>query len=206
MCIYTSEQVQATRNPDWAALAWDASSRQQAALLQEVSTIRISVYTHTQQPSQKFRPAPGHVLFRHNRGVVPPPGQHDNSAQHLDGAAAYCLLAPSCSASQLSTSSAVIDRKHQHEPAFSAEVDLNDLIVIQGTLAALDVCLPPNTLVLDLKEGFCVFPSLELQSDSVQSAAESQPAMSAAPPTDRGPIPPEPGEVRQSPSHLLICT
>lgn len=48
----------------------------------------------------------------------------------------------------------------------TAEVNLDELNILQQDLVALDVCLPPNTLVLELTEGLCLFPSLDLASSS----------------------------------------
>ena len=48
----------------------------------------------------------------------------------------------------------------------TAEVNLDELNVFHQNLAALDVCLPPNTLVLELTEGLCLFPSLDLAGAS----------------------------------------
>jgi len=48
----------------------------------------------------------------------------------------------------------------------TAEVNLDELNVFHQDLAALDVCLPPNTLVLELTEGLCLFPSLDLAGAS----------------------------------------
>ena len=185
--IYTSEQVQATCNPDWASFAWDFSSVKEAALLQEVSNIQLCVYANTQQPSQSDRPTPGRVPFRHNRGVLPAPDGH--SAQRLH------VTTPATSKQSVQHQGSVgtdlhdSDKQQQQMLACTAEVNLNDLVAIQGTLAALDVCLPPNTLVLELKEGFCLFPSLQLQSDSLQLAADSQQATSVAPLADEPNLP-----------------
>jgi len=48
----------------------------------------------------------------------------------------------------------------------TAEVNLDELNVFHQDLASLDVCLPPNTLVLELTEGLCLFPSLDLAGTS----------------------------------------
>ena len=57
----------------------------------------------------------------------------------------------------------------------SAEVDLDKLHVFQDDLAALDVYLPPNTLILELADGLCLFPLLNLggESPDLASAADS---------------------------------
>lgn len=198
--IYTSEQVRATRNPDWASFIWEASSAKQAALLREVSTIQICVYANKQPPSHANRPTPGHVPYRHNKGIVPAPATAHalaSSSQQI------CTPTPGTVSQQLptehqkadGTDSDSPDTSHSQTRAFTAEVNLNDLVAVQGTLAALDVCLPQNTLVLELKEGFCLFPSLELQSDSLQLAADSQQATSTAPMADQGTPLAEPGQV-----------
>ena len=198
--IYTSEQVQATRNPDWASFIWEASSVKQAALLREVSTVQICVYASTQQPSHANRPTPGHVPYRHNKGIVPAPASLDAIAslsQQISRPAPGTVSqqVPAERQKAGSTDSDLPDALQPQIPAFTAEVNLNDLVAVQGTLAALDVCLPENTLVLELKEGVCLFPSLESQSDSLQTAADSQQATTPAPMSDQGTLLAEPGQV-----------
>lgn len=205
--VYTSEQVQATRNPDWAAFAWDTSSSKEAALLREVSSIQISVYAYAQQVSEAIRPTPGHVPFRHNKGVVPPPIVIDTSAQQSPAASATSASANSLSTINADSHSLHMPHQCERKATFTAEVNLDDLIAIQGTLAALDVCLPPNTLILDLKEGFCLFPSLELQLESLQVASDSQLGTAAAPQADQSLPAQEPGQVRDpSTSGKLACS
>lgn len=63
----------------------------------------------------------------------------------------------------------------------TAEVNLDELHVFHQDLAALDVCLPPNTLVLELAEGLCLFPSLDLGSASSDLAPLADTATASLP-------------------------
>ncbi|DBA86391.1 TPA: hypothetical protein ACH3X2_005616 [Trebouxia sp. C0005] len=72
---------------------------------------------------------------------------HDSSDSGQDGAEAN----PSLSSQSIPECSLIL----------TAEVNLDELNIFHQNLAALDVCLPPNTLVLELTEGLCLFPALD---------------------------------------------
>lgn len=63
----------------------------------------------------------------------------------------------------------------------TAEVNLDELHVFHQDLTALDVCLPPNTLVFELTEGLCLFPSLNLGSGASDLAPLADEATASVP-------------------------
>lgn len=63
----------------------------------------------------------------------------------------------------------------------SADINLDELDTFQEDLTALNVYLPPNTLVLELTDGLCLFPSLNLGSTSSDSAAVADRAAASLP-------------------------
>lgn len=83
------------------------------------------------------------------------------------------------SGSQVHTSEAISGRSL----VMTAEINLNELHVFHPDLAALNVCLPPNTLVLELTEGWCLFPSLDVASASGDQAQHANHATANAPDT-----------------------
>lgn len=114
----------------------------------------------TQQPAsdalnqepQMSQPSAGNTDHR----FVPATRQdsHDSSDSGQDGSTAEAN--PSLSSQSIPDCSLIL----------TAEVNLDELNVFHQDLAALDVCLPPNTLVLELTEGLCLFPSLDLAGES----------------------------------------
>lgn len=91
-----------------------------------------------------------------DHGFVPATRQdsHDSSESGQDGSAAEAN--PSLSSQPIPDRSLIL----------TAEVNLDELNVFHQDLTGLDVCLPPNTLVLELTEGLCLFPSLDLAGES----------------------------------------
>ena len=63
----------------------------------------------------------------------------------------------------------------------TAEINLNELHNFHQDLAALNVCLPPNTLVLELTEGLCLFPSLDVASAAGDQAQHANHATASMP-------------------------
>lgn len=104
-----------------------------------------------QQP-QLSQPSAGNTDHR----FVPATRQdsHDSSDSGQDGSTAEAD--PSLSSRPIPDRSLIL----------TAEVNLDELNIFHQDLAALDVCLPPNTLVLELTEGVCLFPSLDLAGAS----------------------------------------
>ena len=63
----------------------------------------------------------------------------------------------------------------------SADINLDELHAFQEDLTALDVYLPPNTLVLEFTDGLCLFPSLHHGSTSSDSSAIADRAAASLP-------------------------
>ena len=63
----------------------------------------------------------------------------------------------------------------------TAEFNLDELHVFHQELASLNVSLPPNTLIVELAEGLCLFPSLNLTSTSSDLAPPSDTATASTP-------------------------
>ncbi|KAL3144730.1 hypothetical protein ABBQ38_001851 [Trebouxia sp. C0009 RCD-2024] len=145
-------QVQGTCNPDWAPISWSDDASQH---LRTQCVISIHVYAYCLPGTAHERPAPGHILPRQ-------PADKQEAANHIavqqEPPRQPFSTDESAASSQVSTAvrTALI---------LSAEVNLDELHPFQDDLAALDVCLPPNTLVLELSDGLCLFPSLTASSD-----------------------------------------
>lgn len=217
--VYTSEQVEANCNPDWAPFVWDAASARDLELLRTTTKIHVQVYAHS--PALHCNPKrsiPGHVPYRHNQGMVSAPEAFNTSVvlnkarsanlvgsgqQHVTAAPAHQTAGDasetgSQDSSERDASGSSLQSDSHTTVTLTAQVSLNDLVAFQGSLATLDVCLPPNTLVLDLKEGFCLFPSLDIQADTLDQTVEASLPTSAAQQTYNS-IPAE------EPSQVKLC-
>lgn len=177
-------QVQGTCNPDWAPVTWSDDASQH---LRTPCLIIIHVYAYCIPDTADERPAPGHILPRQ-------PADKQKAANHMavqqevprqplptaDPAASSRVSTGDETAGDDDSCDSAHQPWHQHTgptetlppPAarqaliLSAEVILDELHLFQDDLAAVDVCLPPNTLVLELTDGLCLFPSLTLSHAS----------------------------------------
>ena len=102
---------------------------------------------------------------------------HDSSDSGQDGSTAEAN--PSLSSQPIPDRSLIL----------TAEVNLDELNVFHQNLAALDICLPPNTLVLELTEGLCLFPSLDLAGASSDLAPLADTATANTPSLPGGSLP-----------------
>lgn len=172
--------MQGTCNPDWGPITWpdDVIQRLRSP---GVLTIQVYVYNHDHDPAT--RPTPGHI-------VPQQPAVAQRTAGHFADAATQCPSHVSSAGQSSSGGEGSSDgAEHYHQaselpkadvqatsdlpPAaakkaliLSAEVNLDELQVFQDDLPALDVCLPSNTIVLELTDGLCLFPSLALHDAS----------------------------------------
>lgn len=172
--------MQGTCNPDWGPVSWPDDVIQ---CLRSPGLLTIQVYVYNYNHAPARRPTPGHIV----------PQQFANAQRTASHFADIAIQSPSkiSSADQSSSggksSSDGTEHHHQaselhntdvqatsdHPPLaasrtliLSAEVNLDELHVFQDDLPALDVCLPPNTLVLELTDGMCLFPALDVHNAS----------------------------------------
>ena len=157
-------------------------------------TVQVYVYNLHSAPAR--RPTPGHIVPRQSALA-------QTSANHLTQTQ---FPGPALSANQsVHGGDSSSDEAEQHQQALelheapvhaasghpplvagralilSAEVNLDELHIFQNDLPALDVCLPPNTLVLELTDGLCLFPSLALHNASSDVAPLADKAAASVP-------------------------
>lgn len=198
-------QVQGTRNPDWGPISWPDDAIQH---LRTPGLLTVCVYACEVHSAAHKRPTPGHILPRQ-------PADQQKSVSHStvqqQPSGRPCPTdAPSATTQASSVNEAGSNRYssdsadqqwHQQDtpteslppPAagkaliLSAEVNLDELHPFQYDLAALDVCLPPNTLVLELADGPCLIPALTLPNASsdlpplAEKASASIPVLPGSP-------------------------
>ncbi|DBA75736.1 TPA: hypothetical protein ACH3X1_010151 [Trebouxia sp. C0004] len=185
--LYASEQVQGTCNPDWGPIDWPDKARGQLCTL---STVTLQVYASHKTHAK--RAVPGHVLSYHSSidGARSLAGvdHTQNHASQLEGnleQAVSISTQPENQQQSANLSQPIPDRSL----ILTAEVNLDELNVFHQDLAALDVCLPPNTLVLELTEGLCLFPSLDLAGASSDLAPLADTATAKTPLLPGGSLP-----------------
>lgn len=168
--------MQGTCNPDWGPISWPDDVIQ-CLRSPGLLTIQVYVYNHDHAPAK--RPTPGHIVSRQSAiashfadSVIQFPSQILSADQSLsDGEGSSDGAEQHHQASELLKPDVQAASDDPPLPAtrtliLSAEVNLDELHVSQDDLSALDVCPPHNTLVLELTDGLCLFPSLALHNAS----------------------------------------
>ena len=169
--------MRGTCNPDWGPISWPEDVVQR---LRSPGLLIVQVYVYNLHSAPARRPTPGNIVPRQSALA-------QTSANHLTQTHPSQLPSASQSVNDDDSSN---DEAGQHQQSvqlleaymhaaaghpplvarraliLSAEVNLDELRVFQNDLPALDVCLPPNTLVLGLTDGLCIFPALALHNAS----------------------------------------
>ena len=170
--------MQGTCNPDWGPINWPDDVIQ---CLRSPGLLTIHVYVYNRDRAPARRPAPGHIV-PHQSAIaqrtashladpaMPSPSQMSSADQSFIGGESSSD-GTEHQASELHNTDMQATSDHPPLAAsrtliLSAEVNLDELHVFQDDLPALDVCLPPNTLVLELTDGMCLFPSLDVHNAS----------------------------------------
>ena len=186
-------QVQGTCNPDWGPVNWPENVAQR---LRTPGLLTVQVYMYNLDNAPARRPAPGHIVPRQSASA-------QTTARHFSQT--QIPTQASIANQSVSDGDSSSDAAEQHQQALelleadahapsglpplpakralvlSAEVNLDELHVFQNDLPALDVCLPPNTLVLELTDGLCLFPSLALHNQSLDLAPLADKAAASVP-------------------------
>ena len=191
-------QVQGTCNPDWGPINWPDSIAQR---LRTPGLLTVQVYVYNLAKAPARRPAPGYIVPRQSATARTTASQFTQTQIPSQASIANQSVSDGDSSSDgaeqhqqaLELLEADAHAASGHPPllarralVLSAEVDLDELHVFQNDLPALVVCLPPNTLVLELTDGLCLFPSLALHNPSsdlaplADKAAASVPTMPGA--------------------------
>ena len=176
-------QVQGTCNPDWGPISWPDDVVQR---LRSPGLLTVQVYVYN-APAR--RPTPGHIIPRQS-AIAQTTANHFNQTQlpcqanqsGSDGAEQH-QQASEPQKAYVQVASGDPPLLARRALVLSAEVNLDELHVFQNDLPGLDVCLPPNTLVLDLTDGLSMFPSLALHSASSDTAPLADKAAASVPTT-----------------------
>lgn len=170
--------------------------------LRSPGLLTVHVYAYSLHKAPSERPTPGHIVSQQ-------PVHEQKTASHITETASQFSGQVSSADQSLgdgdNSSDEAEQHRHQQEASelsaapvdaateglslldarrvlvLSAEVNLDELHAIQDDLPALDVCLPPNTLILELTDGLCLFPSLSLCNASSDSAALADKAAASVP-------------------------
>ena len=186
-------QVQGTCNPDWGPITWPDDIVQH---LRSPGLLTVQVYVYNLENAPAMRPAPGHIVPRQSASTktnashftqTQLPNQSSLTHQSVsaedsssDGAEPHQQASEPLQA-YVHTVSEHLPLHTKSTLILSAEVNLDELHVFHHDLPALDVCLPPNTLVLELTDGLGLFPSLAPDSASSDMASSADKAAASIP-------------------------